>query len=180
MQPDGRADGRGRTDRNSHGTTALVDRQTDRPERADGGNEKRRRPRTAKNEEEHHLSVHCSVSIHSVMFAKSSSIVVLVSLFLIRVSSAAYSLQREGELQSGSIRHVEFIIIFFISVLARLFCASCDQTPSTLQNIFVGKRLRETGPAGRGKLRREIRVPISNNYARRSSFPREGANRAVD
>ena len=33
----------------------------------------------------------------------------------------------------------------------------------TLQSIIVCKRLRETSPAVRGKLRREIRVPISNN-----------------
>ena len=30
---------------------------------------------------------------------------------------------------------------------------------------ILGKRLRETAPAGRAKLRREIRLPISNNYA---------------
>ena len=36
----------------------------------------------------------------------------------------------------------------------------------TLQSLIIGKRLRETAPAGRAKLRREFRVPISNNYAR--------------
>ena len=35
----------------------------------------------------------------------------------------------------------------------------------TLQSIIIGKGLRETAPAGRGKPRREIRVPISNNNA---------------
>ena len=48
--------------------------------------------------------------------------------FLVRVSVDAYFLQREGELlsnqrSSGSIRHVEFISVFFISFVARLFCA---------------------------------------------------------
>ena len=39
----------------------------------------------------------------------------------------------------------------------------------TLQSIIIGKGLRETAPAGRGKLRYEVRVPISNNYARLST-----------
>ena len=38
-----------------------------------------------------------------------------------------------------------------------------------LQGLNIGKRLRETVPAGRTKLRREFRVPISNNYARLST-----------
>ena len=36
---------------------------------------------------------------------------------------------------------------------------------STLQSTIVGKMLRENASAGRAKLRREFRVPISNNYA---------------
>ena len=39
----------------------------------------------------------------------------------------------------------------------------------TLQSIIIGKGLHETAPVGRGKLRHEIRVPISNNYARLST-----------
>ena len=34
-----------------------------------------------------------------------------------------------------------------------------------MQSIIVGKRLYETRPVGRGKLRCVIRVPISNIYA---------------
>ena len=34
---------------------------------------------------------------------------------------------------------------------------------------IIGKRVRESVPAGRAKLRREIRLPISNNYARHST-----------
>ena len=36
---------------------------------------------------------------------------------------------------------------------------------TTLESTIIGKRLREMAPAGRGKLRRKFRVPISNNYA---------------
>ena len=40
----------------------------------------------------------------------------------------------------------------------------------TMQSKIIGKRLLENArTAGRGKLRREIRVPISNNYARLST-----------
>ena len=35
---------------------------------------------------------------------------------------------------------------------------------------ILGKGLRENAPAGRAKLRREIRLPISNNYARHSTL----------
>ena len=40
----------------------------------------------------------------------------------------------------------------------------------TLQSIIIGKGLHETAPASRGMLRSEIRVLISNNYARLSSW----------
>ena len=39
---------------------------------------------------------------------------------------------------------------------------------STLQSAIIGKRLRENALVARGKLQREIRVPISNNFARLS------------
>ena len=35
----------------------------------------------------------------------------------------------------------------------------------TLQSVIIGKRLSENAPAGKPKLPREIRVPISKNYA---------------
>ena len=44
--------------------------------------------------------------------------------------------------------------------LALPFCHQC-----TLQSMIIGKGLSETASAGRAKLPREIRVPISNNYA---------------
>ena len=42
----------------------------------------------------------------------------------------------------------------------------CLGSGNTQQSLIIGKRLRETAPAGRAKLQREFRVPISNNYAR--------------
>ena len=46
-------------------------------------------------------------------------------------------------------------------------CAKCNNIRNviitcTLQGKIIGKRFREMTPANRGKLRREIRVPISN------------------
>ena len=40
----------------------------------------------------------------------------------------------------------------------------------SMQSVILGIRLRETSPAGGRKLRRAIRLPISNNYARHSSI----------
>ena len=36
---------------------------------------------------------------------------------------------------------------------------------TSLQSEIFGKRLRETSPAGGGKLRHAIRIPIFNNFA---------------
>ena len=46
--------------------------------------------------------------------------------------------------------------------------ANPDIYLSTLQSKIIGKGLREMVPAGRGKLQRKIRVPISNNLAQKS------------
>ena len=39
----------------------------------------------------------------------------------------------------------------------------------TMGSRILGKRFHELAPAARAKLRREIRLPISNNYAPHSS-----------
>ena len=52
---------------------------------------------------------------------------------------------------------------------SRLDCHLLDGAKYTMGSIILGKRFRELAPAARAKLRREIRLPISNNYAPHSS-----------
>ena len=55
----------------------------------------------------------------------------------------------------------------FLEEASNLGCKIPGQT--TPQGEILGKRLRENIPVGRGKLRRETRIPKSYNYARLSS-----------
>ena len=58
---------------------------------------------------------------------------------------------------------------FRASPFAR-YCLDGRRRKHTLQSKIIGKRLCETAPVGRGKLRGEIRVPISNNLALHAPF----------
>ena len=54
------------------------------------------------------------------------------------------------------------------TVSPKLLCVIC------FQSKIIGNRLREPAPSGRGKLRSEIRVPISNNLAHLRKFFMKG------